>query len=123
MIKFLLDALNNCDSKKAKYIKSLYYKYCQYLYDEVNDSIYNNEELFKLFISEFIDVDKVVITNYPNKVYKYTVYIHLESITFMADRSSEHTIAHLRSIIRDKNKWDKFHKIVNKDERIINSTD
>ena len=68
MIKFLLDVLNNCDTIKAKYIKSLYYKYCQYLYDEVNDSIYNNEELFKLFISEFIDVDKVIVTysNYKN---------------------------------------------------------
>lgn len=112
MIKFLLDALNNCNSKKAKYIKSLYYRYCQYLYDEVNDSIYNNEDLFKLFINEFIDVDKVVIANSHNKVYQYTVFIHHISIVFMTNRSSEHTIAHLRSIIRDKNKWGKFHKII-----------
>ena len=123
MIKFLLNALNNCNTKNAKYIKSLYYRYCQYLYDEVNDSIYNNEDLFKLFINEFIDVDKVIEVYDNYKVPTTVYYYKIERYIFKTTSNNEHTIAHLRSIIANKNKYNGLHTIINKDERITKSFD
>ena len=116
MIKFLLDALNNCNSNKAKYIKSLYYRYCQFIYNEVNDSIYNNEEIFAMFLGEFFDLNKISITNYKGKLHKYIIISKNSnsSYSFMADRSNEHTVAHLRSIISNNNKWNGVHKQIQK---------
>lgn len=113
MIKFLLDALNNCDSNKAKYIKSLYYRYCQFIYDEINDSIYNNEEIFAMFLGEFIDLNKVMTIYSYSKIYEYklpSLNRFNTFIIFKLSRSNEHTVAHLRDIIANNNKFKSFHK-------------
>lgn len=99
MIKFLLDALNNCNSNKAKYIKSLYYRYCQFIYDEVNDSIYNNEEIFAMFLGEFIDLNKVMTIYIGNKIYEY----RFGAFSFKLDSNNNYIITNLRKIIANSN--------------------
>ena len=112
MIKFLLDALNNCDSKKAKYIKIFYYKYCKLLYNDIDDNIYSNEDLFEMFLEEFIEVKSYYTQKDLSGNISYYV-LKPSGLRFNLSRSNEHTVAHLRAIISYKNKWDGIHKLIN----------
>jgi hypothetical protein len=108
MIKFLLDTLNNCNTIKAKYIKSLYYKYCQYLYNEVNDSIYNNEEIFDIFLGELDNLHiKTILEDQYGEISHYHLTVNnYQFFSFYLNKTNEQNIKELHHLI----KWNELDK-------------